>query len=571
MNSPAPGRGASLRRFLPVSVWLPVYRRAWLAVDLAAALTVWALVVPEAMAYASLAGMPPETGLYAALVAPLAYAIFGTSRQLNVGPSSSVAALSAAIVAPLAVAGDPALFGTLTVGLALLVGIVFITAGLVRLGFLADFMSRPVLDGFIVGLALTIAAGQLHKLLGIDTSGGEFFEDLAEVVRGLGDAVPATVAIGLGSLIALFALEALAPRVPAALVVTASAIVLVSVTGLADQGVAVIGAIPARLPSLTWPELSPGQWASLVPGALGIVIVGFGESIAAARSYARKYGYEVDADQEMFALGAASLGAGLAGSFTVDGSLSKTAAADQAGQRTQLASFVVVAAVFLTILFLTGLFEQLPEATLGAIVIHAVWHLIDLGRVGRFWTLRRADFWPGLVALAGVLVLGILLGLLVAIAVSFLLVLARATRPSWGVLGRVADERTGEVVYRRTAAHADARTIPGLVIVRFDAELFFANANVFAAAVRSSLADAPQPVRVVLIDAESVNDIDATAMAVLRELDDELRGASIELWFARLKASLEASMARFGIDSGGRRYPSVERAVIDFEARFAAG
>jgi len=554
------------RRFVPITLWLAAYERGGLVGDLIAALTVWALVVPEAMAYASLAGMPPETGLYAALVAPFAYAVFGTSRQLNVGPSSTVAVLSASVVASLAVGSDPALFSQLTIGLALLVGVLFVVAGLLKLGFLADFMSRPVLDGFVVGLALTIAAGQVHKLFGIDTGGGEFFEELIDVVRNLGQTVPATLAVGAGSVALLFIMERFLPRIPGALVVTLLAIAVVTALDLETRGVAVVGAIPAQLPTLTWPTLSVGQWANLVPGAVGIVIVGFGESIAAARSYARAHGYEVEANQEMVALGAANVATGLAGAFTVDASLSKTAAGDQAGQRTQLASIVLTATVFLTILLLTGLFTNLPEATLGAIVIHAVWHLIDFGRVGRFWALRRADFWPGLAALLGVLVFGILLGLLIAIAVSFLLVLARASRPRWALLGEVRDGVTGEMVYQRLGTAADVRPVPGLLILRFDADPFFANAAVLAAAMRSSVASADPPPTVLLLDMESITDIDATAMATLSEVAAEL-GDDIGIWTARLKPHLRAEMDRFEVLVGAPGYPSVHTAVADFRRR----
>ena len=559
MTPAAEARG--WRRFVPIAFWLTSYEQGYLAADIVAALTVWALMVPEAMAYASLARMPPETGLYGALVAPLAYAVFGTSRQLNVGPSSTVAILSASVVAPLAASGDPTLFAQLTVGLAVLVGALFVVAGLVRLGFLADFMSRPVLDGFIVGLAMTVAAGQLHKLLGIEASGDAFFSDLLAVLTNLDETVAATLAVGVGSLVLLFLLGRLLPRLPAALVVAGLAIVVVSVLDLAARDVAVIGEIPARLPSLAWPALSVEQWIRLIPGALAIVVIGFAESVAVGRSYARRHGHVVDADQEMVALGAANAASGLVGSFVVDGSLSKTAAADAAGQKTQLASVALSAAVLIAILFLTGLFENLPEATLAAIVIHAVWHLIDLERVARFWTIRRDDFWAGLTALVGVLLFGILTGLLIAVAVSFLLVLARVSRPPWGILGRVEAEGADDIAYHRIETHPDAATVPGLLIVRFDADLFFANANVFAADVRTAIATTQPTPRVVLLNAESINDIDATAVGVLKELAEELREAGIELWAARVKTRVQELMARLGVLEDAPIYPSIRSAV----------
>ncbi|MFV2062707.1 MAG: SulP family inorganic anion transporter [Chloroflexota bacterium] len=562
----AAGGHAGWRRFVPISFWLASYEKGYLAVDLIAALTVWALVVPEAMAYASLAGMPPETGLYAALVAPIAYAIFGTSRQLNVGPSSTVAVLSFSVIAPLA-AGDPSLFIPLTVALAILTGAFFIVAGLVKLGFLADFMSKPVLDGFIVGLALTIAAGQLHKLFGIDVTGDNFFADIWAVISNLNETVLVTFAIGAGSLALLFILERFIPRLPGALVVAGAAIIVVSAFNLESEGVAVIGEITAGLPSLGWPDIGLRDWVNLVPGAVAIVIVGFAESVAAARSYARKYDYDVDPDQEMIALGVTNAASGLVGSFVVDGSLSKTAAADQAGQKTQFASIALTAAVFITILFLTGLFENLAEATLGAIVIHAVWHLIDLEKVGRFWSVRRDDFWAGFAALMGVLLFDILTGLLIAVGVSFLLVLARVSRPAWGVLGRTRDEESDDIAFQNVETHPDAETFPGLLIIRFDADLFFANANVFADDVREAIVAVDPAPSVVLLDAESVNDIDSTAMEVMRDLAAELAADDVEFWVARLKGHVQELLVRVDAIEQMTIYPTVRAAVAAFEMR----
>jgi len=553
---------------VPVSIWLASYEQGFLVPDIVAALTVWALMVPEAMAYASLAGMPPETGLYGALVAPLAYAIFGTSRQLNVGPSSTVAVLSLSIIAGIAAGSDdPATFYALTAGLAVLTGVVFIVAGLAKLGFLADFMSRPVLGGFVVGLAMTIAAGQLHKLFGIHHTGENFFTDIASVVTNLDEAVVATVFLGFGSLALLFLLEKVMPRIPAALVVTFLSILVVSAFDLVDEGVIIIGEIPAVVPSLTWPDLGLSQWASLVPGAVAIVVVGFAESVAAARTYGRKHGYEIDANQEMIGLGAANLATGVVGAFVVDGSLSKTAAADQAGQRTQLASLALTAAVFVTILLLTGLFENLPEATLGAIVIHAVWHLIDFERVGRYWSVRRDDFWAGAAALFGVLVFDILAGLVIAVVTSFLLLLARASRPSWSVLGRTLDEDSDDVAFQDISTHPGAETFPGLLIVRFDADLFFANANVFVEDMRGAIAAADPRPSVVLLDAESISDVDTTALAILRDFRKELEAEGIEVWMARLKTRVRELIELVHGMPPEHVYPTVRSAVAAFEAR----
>jgi high affinity sulfate transporter 1 len=552
-------------------MWLTSYEKSHLLPDIIAAMTVWALMVPEAMAYASLAGMPPETGLYAALVAPLAYAFFGTSRHLNVGPSSTVAVLSFSIVAGLAVGNDQETFYALTAGLAIMTGALFLIAGLARLGFLADFMSRPVLDGFIVGLAMTIAAGQLHKLFGIHVTGDNFFTDILAVLLNLDEAVLATTILGFGSLALLFLLEKVLPRIPAALVVTFASIIVVSALNLTQEGVEVIGEIPGGLPTLAWPDLMPHQWVSLIPGAIAIVVVGFAESIAAARTYARKHDYDVDPNQEMIALGASNAASGLVGSFVVDGSLSKTAAADGAGQKTQLASVILVSAVLVTILFFLWVFEMLPEATLGAIVIHAVWHLVDFDKIARYWKIRRDDFWAGFAALIGVLVFGLLVGLIIAVAVSFLLLLARVSRPSWSVLGRTVDEASDDVAYQDIVSHPDAETFPGLLIIRFDADLFFANANVFADSVSEAISAADPKPRVVLFDAESVSDIDSTAMMAMRQLRDELAAEGIKLWTARMKTRVRETIDRVDSLEMGRVFPSVRAAVAAYQHEYGQG
>jgi MFS superfamily sulfate permease-like transporter len=430
------------------------------------------------------------------------------------------------------------------------------------------------LDGFIVGLALTIAAGQLHKLFGIHVDADNFFADIGLLLRDIDQTVPATLAVGVASLALLFVLEELAPRIPAALVVTVLSIVSVSILSLESRGVEIIGEIPSSLPVPGLPsDLSWGDLGALLPGALGIAIVGFAESIAAARSYATKHRYKVDANQELVALGAANAGAGLFGGFTVDGSLSKSAAAEQAGQKTQMASLVLSAAVFVTILFLTGLFENLAEATLGAIVIHAVWRLIKFSKVGRYRVVRRTDFAAGLAAMVGVLLFDILAGLGIAVIVSILAVLARASRPRWAILGRIRTSRPGEpddVVYQDTAAHPEAETTPGLLILRFDAGLFFANAPSFKQAVLDSIDVADSPVQVVLIDASAITDIDSTALAMLDELIVDLADRGIELWTARMRSVVAEITDRYGTIAEvhpDREYPTVRAAVDAFVNR----
>jgi MFS superfamily sulfate permease-like transporter len=503
--------------FFPIVGWLPKYQSAWLRPDLIAALTVWALVVPEAMAYAGIAGVPPEYGLYAAPLALLGYAIFGTSRHLNVGPSSTVAALSFSVVVGLAAAGSDE-FIALTVTLAILTGILLIIGGLLRLGVLADFFSKPVLDGFIVGLAITIVVGQLDKLLGYEVESLDFVPDVLLLLKDIGMTHWPTLAVGLVSLALLFLLEKYVPKIPAAITVLFLAIAVSALLNFESMGIHIVGEIPAGLPPIGLPD--------------------------AARSYATKYNYKIDADQELVALGAANTGAGISQGFCVDGSLSKTAASVQAGAKSQMVSIIAAVVILITIVALTPLFYALPEATLGAIVIHAVWHLINFKKLARYRGITNLDFWTAVVAMLGVLALGILQGLLLAVFIGLLALLIGTKARSTSVLGRVP----GEKVYRGLENYPEGETVPGLLILRFDGSLYFANAPDFADEVRSGveLTD-PRP-RVVLVDGESINGIDATAIDTITELYDELKRSNISLRFARVRAHVMDIMQRTGLD-----------------------
>jgi SulP family sulfate permease len=554
--------GRSIRSYIPLLEWLPNYNREWLRPDLIAALTVWALLVPEAMAYASLAGLPPEAGLYAAPLALLGYGIFGTSRQLVVGPSSTVAAMSLVIVGLFAIPGS-AEFVALSATLALLVGILFVVAGLLKLGFLADFMSRPVLSGLVVGIAITVAVGQLDKLLGYTVAEGGFLLELWFFVRDIAAISIPTLVVSVVALVLLFGLEKFVPRIPAALVVVVLGIVLSAALNLEEQGVHIVGEIPSGLPQLGFQNVALSDILRLLPGALGILLVAFAESVAAARNYATRHGYEIDADQEMVGLGVASFGAGFSQGFVVDGSLSRTAAADQAGQKSQMASLINAGLVLVTAAFLTPLFRTLPEAVLGAIVVHAVWHLISFGELRRLYKIRRQDFWAGLVALLGVLFFGILAGLILAVVLSFLGLLARASNPSTAVLGRVTGK--GPDVFADVALYPESETYPGLIIFRFDRQLFFANAPKLRKAVRAAIGAADPPAKVILLDAEDIPDIDTTAMDMLSELQHELAQAGIELWFSRVRGEVMEYLRRAGLEQaiGPDRFHLSVRAGVD--------
>jgi sulfate permease, SulP family len=542
----------------------------WLRGDAVAGLTVWAVLVPESLAYATIAGVSPVVGLYAAPAALILYAAFGSSRQLIVGPMAATAALSAAAVAEFATRGSND-FLAVTVALAITTGIVAAAAGLLRLGFLASFISAPVLKGFIVGLALTIIVGQLPKIFGIDGVDGDFFDKAWGFVTGLGDTNGWTLLVGLVSLAIVVGLKRLAPVVPGSLVAVAFGILVVLLFGMDEKGVEIVGTINGGLPTFGLPDASIGDYLSLVPSAIGVALVGFAEGLGAAKTYATRNHYEVDANRELLGLGAANLGSGFSGGMVVNGSLSKTAVNGGAGARTELSGMVAAVLTIVTLLFLTGLFESLPEATLGAIVIAALIELVDVpSLVGfyRVWTRRlgtiygpaaRPDFIAALAALFGVLFFDTLPGLFIGIAVSLVLLLYRASRPNVAVLGRIpgAERHWGDV-----ERHPENERVPGVVVLRVESGLFFANADHVREAVEEHAAE--EGVRVVVLDAETVPFVDVTASQMLDELREGLSGQGASLFLARDVGQVRDVLRRSRPDDATdevRVFATVEEAV----------
>lgn len=518
VSSPSP----AARRPWPVFGALQGYDRGWLRGDLVAGLTVWAVLVPEALAYATIAGVSPVVGLYAAPPALLLYAAFGSSRHLVVGPMSATAALSAATVADL-VTGGSRNFAAFTAMIAIVVGLIALVAGLLRLGFLANFISEPVLKGFIIGLALTIIIGQVPKLLGIGKGSGDFFEQLGHVIRHLGDTQGATLAVGLASLAIVVGLRRVAPMIPASLVAVVFGVLVVALFNADDHGVAIVGHIDSGLPRLGLPGVVGvhDYLASVAPGA-GIMLVGFAEGLGAAKTYAAPDGYEIDTNRELLGLGAANVAAGLSSGMVVNGSLSKTAVNGSAGARSQLSGIVVAALTVVTLLFLTGLFEDLPEATLAAVVIAAVAELVDAGsqvdlyrlytgRLGRIYGVAaRPDFLASTAALLGVLLFDTLPGLFIGISVSLLLLLYRSSRPHVAELGRVPGT-AGQFADRDR--HPENAAAPGVVVLRVESALYFANADAVRREVEARAAG--DGVRAVVLDAETVGAVDVTAVRML--------------------------------------------------------
>jgi high affinity sulfate transporter 1 len=552
-------------RYVPILTWLPAYNRASLVPDAVAALTVWALLVPEAMAYATIAGVPVEAGLYAAIPALFLYPIFGTSRQLIVGPDSTVAILSALIIAPLADGGSEE-FIALTAALAILVGIIMIAAGLARMGWVSQFLAKPVLSGFIIGLSMIVVIGQVPKLIGVDSGGDNFWQESWDFISSIDDTHLETAIVGAGALAFLFTFPRFVPKAPVALITVFIGIVVSAALNLGDDGVSIVGEVPSGLPPFGRPGgISLSDIESLLPGAFGIVLVGYAQSIAVAESYATKYKYPVRPNQELIALGWTNVGAGFSQGFVVSGSLSKSAAADSAGQKTPLASLINGVLVIITALALTALFTDLPEAVLGAIVINAVWHLIDLKKLRRIYDVSRPDFVLAAVCLLGVLTFGILQGLIIAVVVSLLVLIYRASRPSIPVLGKDSEED----VYISTKRHPEIETYPGLIIIRLDGQLFFANAEYFRDRIRTERAAADPPATAILVDALGIDDLDLSGAEMLKELANELAADGVELLFAGVETSVREMMQRAGVEDAvgsDRFYPAVQAGVDGFLA-----
>ncbi len=558
-------RGGWLGKYFPIWAWLPAYQRSWLGLDVIAGLTVWVLVIPEAVAYAQIAGVPPQVVLAAAPVALLAYALFGTSRQVVVGSTSSIAILTAAIIAPMA-AGGSERYIALAADLAILVGALFVLSGLLRLGFVSAFLSRSVVTGFLFGLALVIAIGQVGKLFGIKTGSGsgDFFMECWNFITHLGETNGWTLLIGVLSLAILFGLPRVFPRIPAALVALVFGIAFVSLFNMEQRGVAIVGAIPGGFPQLKIPAIGLSDLLALLPGALGLTLVAYSEHTGATSASATRHHYDTVANQELIAVGIANLGAGLFQGFAVGGSLSRSTANDAAGARSQVSSLVASALVLLTAIALTPLFYNLPQATLGAIVIRAVIGLMNVGELQRFYRLRTAAFVQALTAMLGVLTLSVLIGLLIAVALSLLILIYQASRPSVAVLGKVPEKQA----YGDIEQYPENEAITGLLMVRPDVQFFFANNTQFRNRVRDLLRTTDPSPRSVLIDLQATARLDIDSLEMLTELQTELKAKDIELLLASVRAPVRDMLQHSGLaDTIGKKhfYLSVEEGVRAFQ------
>lgn len=561
---------SELRTYVPIAGWLPKYQRNLFRADLISGITVWGVIVPAAMAYAELAGLPPQAGLYAAFASMLAYAIFATSRHLKVTASSTMAIMSAAIVANLGSGGTLERYAALSAMLAMAVGGMILLAGIVKLGFISDFLSKPVITGFLFGVSLSIIVSQASKLFGLPGGTGDIFQQLSQLVLGLGKMNPVTLGIGVGSLLLIFVLKRYVRRVPAGLVALFAGILVTTVFKLDQRGVSVVGSIPMSLPVPALPLVTPSDLALLIASAGGIVFLAVGESVGTARAFAAKHHYEINPNQELIALGAANLSAGLFQGFTVDASLSSTATGDEAGVRTQLSSIVSAILIFVTIAVLAPLFTNLPNAVLGAVVIYSVLGLVDFRALKRFYREFRADFWLSVIALVGVIATDVLSGLLVAVFLSIIVVIYQASRPYLAVLGRVPTQPGN---YGNLERNPGYERILGLLILRLDAPLFFANANIARTQVLNLLASSEPPAKGVLLDIGSSNMLDITSLDMLKSLVSDLHDAHVEVLLAQVRGPVRDKLRVSGLmDRIGENniFLSVDSGVQDFINRHPA-
>jgi high affinity sulfate transporter 1 len=540
-SDPADHGPSRLSRAVPILGWLPSYQRAWLGRDAIAGVIIVCLLVPEGMAYAQIAGMPPETAFYVAPPALLLYAILASSRKLVVVVSATQAALSAGAVAALATAGT-AQYAELTAALALLVGLITVLAGLLRLGVVARFFSPSVLVGFVTGLALVISIKQVPKILGIEAGEGDFWERLWDVLVHLGDVHGTTLLVGLLTIVVMVAVERVAHRLPAALVALVLGIVISRAFDLAEHGVEVIEEIPAGLAGPQIPDVTLTELSLLVASAIGIALVNFAEANSMAREFARRDGVKLDADQELVGLGAANVGAGLFQGFTIGASLSKSAAAYGAGMQTQMAGVVAAGLTALVALFFTDFFEGLPEATLGGIVIVAVSGMIKAERIRELYGLRKTDFLLAVTATLAVLSLETLAALAVAVALSVVLLVVRAANAPLRRLGRLPGGAFGDL-----ERNPEARAHPTALVVRPDAELFFANAESVAEDVYAAATEREPPARSVVVDLELTQDLDVPAAEALLLLATRLADAGIPLALARVHGPAAEMLERAGV------------------------
>jgi high affinity sulfate transporter 1 len=557
--SAAPSRRSRLEQWAPGLRVLRSYQRSWLTKDLVAGLILSALLIPQGMAYAELAGLPAITGLYTTVICLLAYAVFGPSPRLVLGPDSSLGPMIAAAILPLA-AGSVERAVALAGMLALLVGVICVVAAVARLGFVADLLSKPVRMGYLAGLAVTIAVGQLPKLFGFSVDANTFLQEIRAIVTQLGETNLWTFAVGLLTLAIIVGQRRLAPRAPGILIAVVAAIAVTVLFNLPAHGVATVGTLPQGFPLPRFPSVPLADLPILAATALGIALVAMGDTISLSATFAARQGLEVDANQELAGIGAANVLSGFFQGFPVSTSSSRTAVAEQSGAKTQLTGIVSAVAIILMLLFVPGLVRNLPQSALAAILIVAASSLLDVEGLRQLWADSRSEFLLAVACGLGVIFVGVLQGIVIAVLLSIFQLFAHTWRPRWAVLG----QEEGLPGFQDLRRHPAARPIPGVLIIRWSAPLMFANATVFRDLIREQLAAADAQPTWVVIAAEPITDLDTTAADMLRDLDLELNAKSAHLVFAELQGPVRDHLVKLGLQEtidARHFFPTIEAAV----------
>ena len=519
-------RTTSLAKHLTILEWLPRYRSEWLRFDVVAALSVWALLVPQGIAYSSIAGVPAQYGLYAALGSLVGYALFATSGQVVTGPSAAIAAVSASVVT-LWAKPESSEWVAYTAALAVSAGLIYVVLGLLRMGWISHFLSGAVLGGFVFGFGFGLIIDQTPKILGVPKESGSYLHVLLGVVEDLPDTSTPTLVVGAVGILVLLAFRRWLPRVPRTIIVVVIGIVLSDLLSLEDHGVKVVGEIPTGLPSFVWPDLPPVPLVQVAVGSLAIIFIGYSESLAAAKEEGRKYDYEIDASQEMVGQGVANVASGLVGGYAVEGSLSKTTVADMAGQKTQLASLLTAGLILLTILLLTGFFTSLPDAVLGAVVIDAGISLIKFQEF-RYYRLSTRDFAAFVATALAVFAVGVLAGVVTGVAIALLLLIVSASKSPTRQIGLDRDQG----IYVHLDHHPEAEQVPGVLVVGIHGPLFFADADNFRNSV-SDLVKETHPHSVV-VDLSAATVMDMDGVRALSQLAHELQGKRVRLLLVKV-------------------------------------
>lgn len=580
MNKPTESKTSKaswFKSYIPIFEWLPNYQRSWLRVDLMAGLAVWAMMVPQALAYAGIAGVPPIYGLYTVPLAMLAYAILGTSRTMCVGPESAIAIISAVTIGAI-VSDNPENFIALTSTLALMVGVLFLLFGIFKLGWIANFLAKPVLQGFTQGIALIVIASQIPLIFGTNLQYGNevnelsqivhtgFFLKLWAVIATFGESHLSTAIIGVGALAVLFSFKRFVPAAPSALIVVLISVLAVSLLNLEQSGVTVIGEVSTGMVALSIPVLDFNTIITLIPGALAIVLLGYSVSLSVASVGAQFTGEEINPNQELLAHGIANIGAAVSSGFVVCGSLSRGVVIRRAGGKTQVVSMINAGLVLITLIFALPLFYKLPDATLAAVVIQAMMGLINFKYFKNLYRINRGEFLIGMAALFGVLIFGIMQGVALGVILAIVVLIYHVSSPVTAVLGRLP----GTTEFRDKKIYSEVESTPGLLIFRFDAPIIFVNARNFSDEIKKQIKASEASINEVLIAAVQINHLDSSGADQLLRLQSELDSKGIALSIAEPKSALMKDIKNTGLEEkigANKIYSSIEEGVKAYSQR----